>query len=57
MSKGNESEKIYDYCFDNAIATLGKILESHSDKVNIPELAKIWFSYLPLKIDKPEALG
>lgn len=55
IPKGNEAEKLYQYSLDNSIATLGKIMDSHSNKVNVPVLAKLWFTHLPLKKDKPEA--
>ena len=57
IPKGNEVEKIYNFSVDNSVATLGKIMQLHPEKVNVPVLAKLWFSHLPLKADIPEGLG
>ena len=57
MPQGNETDKLFNYARDNAIATLGKIIQTHNEKLNSQDLTQLWFSQLPLKIDKPEAHG
>jgi len=41
---------------DNIVAALGKIIKHQNSTINVKEVISVWFSYLPLKHDKPEAI-
>lgn len=56
MPKGNEKEKTYGHCRDNAISGIGRIIKIHGDKVNAKNYLEFWLTYLPLRFDKKEAL-
>lgn len=53
---GREKEKDYMKCRDNAIASIGKALKTHQEKVSsFEEVLAYWFQHLPLHADKIEA--
>eukprot|EP00331_Platyophrya_macrostoma_P020884 CAMPEP_0176475722 /NCGR_PEP_ID=MMETSP0127-20121128/43759_1 /TAXON_ID=938130 /ORGANISM="Platyophrya macrostoma, Strain WH" /LENGTH=1056 /DNA_ID=CAMNT_0017871339 /DNA_START=179 /DNA_END=3349 /DNA_ORIENTATION=+ len=54
IQKGAETERSYIFSVDNLVAALGKILEAHPDLTNANELAKVWFSKLPIRLDESE---
>lgn len=56
VQKGSEKEKSYGHCKDNAVAALGKFIKTHNEAVDIRNYIASWFSFLPLRHDKPEAI-
>lgn len=56
LPKGAEKEKSYGHCKDNAVAAVGKFIKTHSEAVDIRTYIYSWFSFLPLRHDKPEAI-
>eukprot|EP00798_Chlamydomonas_sp_ICE-L_P025737 gene25737-11397_t len=42
---------------DNAVSTLGKIMEFHADVVDVNQVASLWLSKLPLTADRVEAVS
>lgn len=56
IPKGSEKEKSYGHCKDNAVAAMGKFIKHHSENFDIVDYIATWFSCLPLKHDKPEAI-
>jgi len=56
IPKGTEKEKSYGHCKDNAVAAVGKFIKTHSEAVDIRTYIASWFSFLPLRHDKPEAI-
>lgn len=54
LPKGDETDRVYGFARDNAISALGKIVQSHSDKVNVQQILNVWLNYLPMTYDKPE---
>lgn len=56
LPKGAEKEKSYGHCKDNAVAAVGKFIKTHSEAVDIRTYIASWFSFLPLRHDKPEAI-
>lgn len=53
IKKGTEKENTYGHCRDNAIASMGKIIKAHGENFNCQPYITYWFSFLPLKFDKP----
>lgn len=56
LPKGTEKEKSYGHCKDNSVAALGKFIKGHNEAVDITSYIAAWFSFLPLRHDKPEAI-
>jgi hypothetical protein len=56
IQKGAEKEKSYGHCKDNAVAAVGKFIKSHNEVIDIRNYIANWFSFLPLRHDKPEAI-
>lgn len=56
IPKGNEKEKSYGHCRDNAISSIGKIIKTHGETFNCAVYIPYWFGLLPLRYDKPEAI-
>lgn len=52
ISQGAEKEKEYGHARDNSIASIGKIMKTHS--IIQPEIISYWLNNLPLTFDKPE---
>lgn len=56
VPKGAEKEKSYGHCKDNAVAAVGKFIKKHNETFDISNYVAAWFSFLPLRHDKPEAI-
>ena len=53
--KEGEDREIFFHARDNAVSSLGKIIKSQSESINLQETIQIWLNQLPLKHDKLEA--
>lgn len=56
IPKGTEKEKTYGHCRDNGVASIGKILQFHSNHLDPTPYISFWISFLPLKNDKDEGI-
>ena len=57
IAKGTEKQKTYGHCRDNAIASIGKIIKTHGESFNCAPYIAYWFTFLPLRFDKAEAIA
>eukprot|EP01015_Nassula_variabilis_P025412 TRINITY_DN4966_c0_g1_i2.p1 TRINITY_DN4966_c0_g1~~TRINITY_DN4966_c0_g1_i2.p1 ORF type:complete len:232 (-),score=41.64 TRINITY_DN4966_c0_g1_i2:138-833(-) len=56
IQKGNQNTELFNHCRDNAIASVGKIIATHHEKIDAVSAVELWLSNLPLKHDKEEAI-
>ena len=54
IPRGDESERMYGFSRDNAVAALGKIIKNGGAKFNVEMLIPEWINQLPLQYDKPD---